>query len=76
MSLKFCIIIESNSQKSFFAIVLYTNMAAVTSGTNQEYVYCFIAKKKKKITSFELDSHGTEACSEPSRFLPAFDDEL
>ena len=31
MSLKFCIIIESNSQKTFCAIVLYTNMAAVTS---------------------------------------------
>ena len=36
MSLEFCIIIESNSQKTFFAIVLYTNMAAVTSGANQE----------------------------------------
>ena len=31
MSLKFCIIIESKSPKTFFAIVLYTNMAAVTS---------------------------------------------
>ena len=31
MLLKFCIIIESNSQKNFFAIVLYTNMGAVTS---------------------------------------------
>ena len=28
----FFIIIESNSQKTFFAAVLYTNMAAVTSG--------------------------------------------
>ena len=37
MSLKFCIIIESNSQKNFFAIVLYTNMAAVTSRENREY---------------------------------------
>ena len=36
MSLKFCIIIESNSQKTSVTIVLYTNMAAVTSGTNQE----------------------------------------
>ena len=35
MTLKFCIIIESNSQKTFFAIVLYTKMAAVTSGANQ-----------------------------------------
>ena len=38
MSLKFCIIIESNSQKTFFAIVLYTNMAAVTSRENREFV--------------------------------------
>ena len=30
-SLKFCINIESNSQKTCFAIVLYTNMAATTS---------------------------------------------
>ena len=36
MLLKFCIIIESNSQKTISAIVLYTNMAAVTSGANQE----------------------------------------
>ena len=36
MSLKFFIIIESNSQKAFSAIVLYTNMAAVTSHENQE----------------------------------------
>ena len=31
MSFTFCIIIESNSQKTFVAIVLYTNMAAVPS---------------------------------------------
>ena len=37
MSLKFCIIIESNSQKTFFAIILYTNMATVTSHNNREY---------------------------------------
>ena len=36
MSLKFCIIIESNCQKNVFAIVLYTNMAAATSRENQE----------------------------------------
>ena len=45
MSLKFCIIIESNSQKTFFAIVLYTNMAALTSRENREYsafVHCEI----------------------------------
>ena len=36
MMLKFCIIIESNSQKTFFSIVLYTNMAAVTSCENRQ----------------------------------------
>ena len=36
MSLKFSIIIESNYQKTFFAIVLYTNMVAVTSRENRE----------------------------------------
>ena len=36
MSLKFCIILEDNPQKNFFAIVLYTNMAAVTSRENLE----------------------------------------
>ena len=36
MSLKFCIIIESNSQKTFYVIVLYTNMAPVTSRENRE----------------------------------------
>ena len=41
MSLKFCIIIESNSQKTFLAIVLYTNMAAVSSRENRELMtYC------------------------------------
>ena len=37
MSLKFCTIIESNSQRTFFTIVLYTNMAAVASQENREY---------------------------------------
>ena len=36
MSRKFCIIIESNSQRTFFAIVLYNNMATVTSREKQE----------------------------------------
>ena len=40
MSLKFCIIIELNSQKTFFTIVLYTNMATMTSHENRDY-YCF-----------------------------------
>ena len=46
MSLKFCIIIESNSQKTFFAIVLYTNMAAVTSRENREYI-CLVSFTKR-----------------------------
>ena len=37
MSPKFCMIIESNSQKTFFAIVLYTNEAAIRSRKNQEF---------------------------------------
>ena len=36
MSFKLHIIIESNSQKTVFAIVLYTNMAAMTSRENRE----------------------------------------
>ena len=36
MSLTFCIIIEWKSQKIFFSIVLYPNMAAVTSHENRE----------------------------------------
>ena len=35
--LKLCIIIKSNSQKTFFAIVLYTKMAAVTSRENRDF---------------------------------------
>ena len=34
--LKFCIIKESNFQNNFFPIVLYSNMAAVTSRENRE----------------------------------------
>ena len=48
MSLKFCIIIESNSQETFFAIVLYTNMAAVTSRVNREMVRRFGLRMKTK----------------------------
>ena len=44
MSLKFCIIVESNSQKNFFSTVLFTNMAAVTSLENRE----FQVKTKKR----------------------------
>ena len=33
---EFCIIIEANSQKTFHCIVLYTNMAAVTSDPNYQ----------------------------------------
>ena len=38
MSRKFCTTIESNSPKTFFTIVLYTNMAAVTSRENRESI--------------------------------------
>ena len=41
MSLKFCIIVKSNSQKIFFTIILYTNMAAVTSHENRELKLVF-----------------------------------
>ena len=57
MSFKFCIKIESNSQKTFFAIVLYTNMAAVTSRENQEFInisiiiYIFPAEEMQEVWS-------------------------
>ena len=35
--LMFCIIIESDSQKTYFSFVLCTNMAAMTSGDNHLY---------------------------------------
>ena len=38
LRLMFCIIIESNSQKTFFSLFLCTNMAAMTSGENHLYV--------------------------------------
>ena len=57
MSLKFCIIIESNSQKNFFAVVLYTNMAAVTSRENREYPdLCF---KKWPLQIWLMRADGT-----------------
>ena len=34
---KFCIITELHSQKTFSAIALYTNMAAVTLHENRDY---------------------------------------
>ena len=36
-SIMFYMIIESNSQKTFFSFVLCTNMAAMTSGENHLY---------------------------------------
>ena len=38
-----CIIIESNSQETFYSIVLYTNMAAVTS--DEKVKTCFHISK-------------------------------
>ena len=40
MSLKFCIIIGPNSLKDIFTVVLYINMATVTSRENRELVKC------------------------------------
>ena len=37
MSLNVCVIVESNSQNTFFAFVLYTNMAAVMSREKREF---------------------------------------
>ena len=36
--LMFCIIIESNSQKTFFSFILCTNMAEMTSGQKHPYL--------------------------------------
>ena len=57
MSLKFCIIVESNSQKTFFAIVLSTKMAAVTSRENRELLlvdYCIICRWKASQVLIEI----------------------
>ena len=47
MSLKFCIILKSNSQKNFFAIVLYINMAA-----EKPFVKLRIANFAKLVVSY------------------------
>ena len=66
MSLKFCITIESNSQKTFFAVALYTNMAAMTSHEYRESQFLAIPRnwlkawKKLRIEgaiSFAFASH-------------------
>ena len=48
MSLNFCIMIESNSHKNFFAIVLYTNMAAVKTWKPRMIALCVMHYKKTK----------------------------
>ena len=57
VSLRFCIIIESNSQMTFFAIVLYTNMAAVLSGANEKYLAIpgYLLQLFHALDSFSLD---------------------
>ena len=57
VSLKFCIIIESNSQNTFFTIVLYTNVAAVTSRENRElWYFCFSDEGDKEEKTTEAVS--------------------
>ena len=57
MSITFCILIESNSQKNFFAIGLYTNLAAVTSREKPEYPdLCF---KKWPLQNWLMRAGGT-----------------
>ena len=54
MSLKFCLIIESNSQKTFSTIVLYTNMGAVMSRENQELLSSLSSCCLETMLSFTL----------------------
>ena len=50
-----CIVIESNSQKTFSSVVLCTNMAAVTSGenhlTNRFHVAVRLFSNRSQMTS-------------------------
>ena len=52
ISLKICIIIESNSQRTFFVIVLYTNMAAVTSSEKRELLNKGVSRITKIIITY------------------------
>ena len=55
----FCIIIDSNSQKTFLSIVLCTKMAAVTSGQNHLFTSLF---------NFNKVNYGTKRMPESSFF--------
>ena len=63
MSLKFCIIIEPNSQKTYFAFVLYTNMAAVTSRENREYGQAFCVSPLQIATADTDTMAAIEICA-------------
>ena len=52
----FCIKIESNSQKTYFSIVLCTNMAAVTSGENHLFFNAKKIKEKPMLTECPMST--------------------
>ena len=74
MSLKFCIMIERNSQKTYFAFVLYTNMAAVTSRENREYGQAFCVSPLQIATADTDTMAAIEICAkrEDMRVFPKF----
>ena len=55
LRLMFCIIIESNSQKTFFFLVLCSNMVAMTSGENHNEIATFAMKAVALQTKFSLN---------------------
>ena len=65
MSLKVCVIIESNSQKICFAIVLYTNMAAVTLRENGELCSTLLSINILKAKTISLYPHTNLISSRP-----------
>ena len=70
MSLKFCLIRESNCQKTFFAIVVYTNMAAVESRENQEYVQIKIPAPEVNIPKSRTQYYALLDSKERLKVLP------
>ena len=69
MSLKFCLIRESNCQKTF-AIVVYTNMAAVESRENQEYVQIKIPAPEVNIPKSRTQYYALLDSKERLKVLP------
>ena len=55
---KFYITIESNSQIKFYRVVLYTNMAGMTSDANHQYVACGVCSLKQGSHTLILKSQG------------------